>query len=66
MKFLQKDQLKVHFCTEDVNETKIKNIKENYRFESRFLPKLNTELKYFEEDMFNLVKNLKLKKKRYG
>ena len=52
---------KVHFSTEN-EDTYISNVKENYGFKSKYLSKLNNELKKFEDEMFDLVKTIKFSK----
>ena len=60
-KFCRKVRLKVHFITEN-EDTYITSVKQNYGFISKWLPKLNNDLKKFEEEMFELVKVIKLRK----
>ena len=60
-KFCRKVRLKVHFITEN-EDTYITSVKQNYGFISKWLPKLNNDLKKFEEEMFDLVKVIKFRK----
>ena len=60
-KFCRRVRLKVHFSTEN-DDTYISSTTQNYGFKSRWLPKLNNDLKKFEEEMFELVKIIKFRK----
>ena len=60
-KFCRRIRLKVHFSTEN-DDIYIPSATQNYGFKSRWLPKLNNDLKKFEEEMFELVKIIKFRK----
>ena len=57
--FCRRVRLKTYYCNNpDENSEQI----ETFGFKSKFLPKLEEELKTFENDMFNLVKQVRFRK----
>ena len=60
--FCRRIIIKIYFCfDEEYNTNSIEN-KETYGFKSKSMPKLIDELREFENEMFNLVKQVKLRK----
>ena len=60
--FCRRIRIKIYFCTDEEYNTNIFEKKETYGFKSKFMPKLTDELKEFENEMFNLVKQVKFRK----
>ena len=60
--FCRRIRIKIYFCTDEEYNTNIIEKKETYGFKSKFMPKLTDELKEFENEMFNLVKQVKFRK----
>ena len=59
--FYRRIRLKIHFSTVE-GDNLYNNTNESYGFKSIFTPKLLNELKEFEHDMFEIGKNIKLRK----
>ena len=60
--FCRRIRIKIYFCTDEEYITNTIENKETYGFKSKFMPKLIDELKEFENEMFNLVKQVKFRK----
>ena len=63
--FCRRIRLKVFYCTnKEENESMYENEEkiETFGFKSKFLPKQEEELKLFESDMFDIVRQLKFRR----
>lgn len=62
--FCRRIRIKLYFCTNDEDSTDMIENKETYGFKSKFTPKQPEELKNFENEMFDLINQVKFRKSK--
>ena len=60
--FCRRIRIKLYFCTNDEDNISMIEKKETYGFKSKFTPKQPEELKNFENEMFDLINQVKFRK----